>query len=193
MSNVMRGRRHALGMSQAHLAELVGVTSRQIARYEAGDQQPVLTVAAAIARALEISLMELAGEFESSIDLSGNWWSAWEHVEQGERTVTVQELQAIQHNKTIRLTADQAGVANRGIRGWIGELRLWENEVLLGSYQLTAEPFRSRGTVFLAVQAGHDQVSGRWVGQSPDGEVITGEVWLARERQQAERLAHQSP
>lgn len=189
MSNVMRGRRHALGMSQAHLAEQAGVTPRQIARYEAGEQQPVLTVAAAIANALEISLMELAGEFESSIDLSGNWWLGWEQVEHGERTVIVQELQAIQHKKTLRLTAEQAGVANPGTRGWRGDLRLWDNEVLLGAYQVAAEPFRSRGTLFLVVHSGHETASGRWVGQSPAGEVMTGELWLTREREQAEGLA----
>jgi transcriptional regulator with XRE-family HTH domain len=48
-------------MSQAELAEAANVDARQIRRYEAGEQQPLLTVAAAIATALRIPLSELAG------------------------------------------------------------------------------------------------------------------------------------
>ena len=48
-------------MSQADLAAAAGVDARQIRRYEAGEQQPLLTAAAAIAAALEIPLAELAG------------------------------------------------------------------------------------------------------------------------------------
>ncbi|WP_433078715.1 helix-turn-helix transcriptional regulator [Dactylosporangium sp. CA-052675] len=38
-------------MSQADLAAAAGVDKRQIRRYEAGEQQPVLSVAVAIANA----------------------------------------------------------------------------------------------------------------------------------------------
>lgn len=41
MGEVMRQRRHDLGMSQADLASAAGVGVRQIRRYEAGEQQPV--------------------------------------------------------------------------------------------------------------------------------------------------------
>jgi transcriptional regulator with XRE-family HTH domain len=60
MSEVMRRRRAELGMSQADLGAAAGVDARQIRRYEAGQSQPVLSVAVAIAQALRISLEELA-------------------------------------------------------------------------------------------------------------------------------------
>jgi len=47
-------------MSQADLAEAANVDARQIRRYEAGEQQPLLSAAAAIATALRIPLSELA-------------------------------------------------------------------------------------------------------------------------------------
>ena len=60
-AEVMRTKRQALGLTQAQLAEAAGVGRRQIRRYEAGDAQPPLLVAARIARALRITLDELAG------------------------------------------------------------------------------------------------------------------------------------
>jgi transcriptional regulator with XRE-family HTH domain len=42
MSEVIRGRRAELGMSQAQLAAAAGVDTRQIRRYESGEQQPML-------------------------------------------------------------------------------------------------------------------------------------------------------
>jgi transcriptional regulator with XRE-family HTH domain len=60
MSEVIRRRRTELGMSQADLGAAAGVDARQIRRYESGQSQPVLSVAAAIADALGISINELA-------------------------------------------------------------------------------------------------------------------------------------
>jgi transcriptional regulator with XRE-family HTH domain len=59
MSEVIRRRRAELGMSQADLGAAAGVDARQIRRYEAGQSQPALSVAVAIADALGISLEEL--------------------------------------------------------------------------------------------------------------------------------------
>ncbi len=59
MPEVIRRRRTELGMSQADLGAAAGVDARQIRRYEAGQSQPVLSVAAAIADALGISISEL--------------------------------------------------------------------------------------------------------------------------------------
>jgi len=66
MADVLRQRRAELGMSQVDLAAAAGVDKRQIRRYEAGEQQPVLSVAVAIANALKISVGELAGIPRSS-------------------------------------------------------------------------------------------------------------------------------
>jgi transcriptional regulator with XRE-family HTH domain len=60
MSEVIRRRRTELGMSQADLGAAAGVDARQIRRYEAGQSQPALSVAVAIADALGTSLEELA-------------------------------------------------------------------------------------------------------------------------------------
>ena len=53
--------RASVGMTQAALAETVGVSPQTISAYEKGEKQPSLDKAAAIAEALEISLDKLCG------------------------------------------------------------------------------------------------------------------------------------
>ena len=62
-------------MSQRDLAKAAGVDVRQIRRYEAGEQQPLLSVAIAIADALGITVAELAGKPSHRIKLGGVWWA----------------------------------------------------------------------------------------------------------------------
>src|SRR5215204_2642716 len=83
LSDVLRSRRAALGLSQAELAKAAGVSLRQLARYEAGEQQPVLSAAVALADALSISMDQLAGKVNYDLDLSGDWWCAWQTWKDG--------------------------------------------------------------------------------------------------------------
>jgi periplasmic divalent cation tolerance protein len=68
MAEVIRRRRTESGPSQADVAKAASVDTRQIRRYEAGQQQPVLSVAVAIANALGISVSELAGAPSHRVD-----------------------------------------------------------------------------------------------------------------------------
>ena len=78
ISEVLKSRRSVIGVSQAELAEATGISVRQLARYEAGEQQPVFSAAVLLADALGISLAELAGPVSHELDLSGIWWGGWE-------------------------------------------------------------------------------------------------------------------
>ena len=70
LGDIIRSRRNAIGLSQTELAKAAGVHVRQIARYEAGEQQPALPVAVALADALGISIAQLAGQVSYELDLS---------------------------------------------------------------------------------------------------------------------------
>src|SRR4029453_13589319 len=92
ISEVIRRRRAELGMSQADLATAAGVDKRQIRRYEAGEQQPLLSVAGSIANALDISGGELAGTPSHRVNLSGDWWASWQTSKEHEEVITLQEV-----------------------------------------------------------------------------------------------------
>jgi transcriptional regulator with XRE-family HTH domain len=187
-SEVIRRRRTELGMSQAQLAAAVGVDARQIRRYEGGEQQPLLTVAVAIADALNISIAQLAGKINHELDLSGDWWAAWQTWKDGAPRIDTHPLVIVQRGELLQLDADRAIPVEEGSYRWRGELRLWDSEALMGWYHSTDAAVRSKGTLYLALHPHGTYAWGRWVGMSYDGPVVTGWGSIARTQEQANQV-----
>lgn len=186
MAEVIRKRRNELDMSQADLATAAGVDRRQIRRYEAGEQQPVLSVAVAIAKALGITVNELAGMPSHRIDLAGTWWMSWQTSKDRDEVVTCQEVRFTQQEDLIHLDTLTRGISvEDGGYMWRGELRLWDNEVLMGWYVANDGPVRSKGTLYFVLHPHGISMSGRWVGLSYDGKIMTGWGTAARTEEEA--------
>ena len=64
----MKAARAAVGLSQADLAEAVGVTRQTIGLIEAGGYNPTLNLCVAICKALRVTLNDLFCEDESDVD-----------------------------------------------------------------------------------------------------------------------------
>ncbi|HEX6022419.1 MAG TPA: helix-turn-helix transcriptional regulator [Solirubrobacter sp.] len=178
LGDVIARRCRELGLTQAALAERVGVHVRQIRRYERGEQQPVLGVAVRLATALGVSLDELAGVGGPRLDLDGDWWAAREMVLDGHDVVATLPLTLTQRGATI--TAE-----GRGAASWRGELRLSNGPVLTGWYTGAAA-----GTMFFRLKEEDDGLvgEGRWVGLASDGAITTGHAALARTRERAQAV-----
>lgn len=190
LGQIIRQRRAELGLSQVELAAAVGVDKRQIRRYEAGEQQPVLSVALAIADALDISISDLAGlPAQQRVDLSGHWWAAWQTFKDGEEFVRVQEVEFRQQDLTIQVHALTRGVdVAEGGYLWRGQLLLSDNQILMGTYVADDGPTRSKGTMIFQLHPHGMNMTGRWVGLSYDGPFVTGWGAMAREDSEAESL-----
>jgi transcriptional regulator with XRE-family HTH domain len=189
MPEVIRRRRTELGLSQADLARAANVDQRQIRRYEAGEQQPVLSVAVAIADALKISVGDLAGVPTHRVQLSGEWWSAWQTYKDGAEIVTSQEVRVAQQADLLTLETITRGLpTEEGGYHWRGELRIWDNEVLMGWYAANDKSVRSKGTMYFALHTHGQQMIGRWVGMSYDGVVVTGWGSMAHSESDARAL-----
>ena len=189
MANVMRDRRAALGLSQADLAAAVGLDKRQIRRYEAGEAQPTLVVAKAIAHALQISLDELAGETEQRLQITGDWWAGWQTWKDGAPVHTSQPIQIRQRGTDLDIAALDRGISTEeGGYLWRGQLRLWDNEILMGWYAADDQAVRSKGTLYLVIHPHGHQMRGRWVGLSYDGPIVSGWSAFARTEQDAQTL-----
>ncbi|WP_409483035.1 helix-turn-helix transcriptional regulator [Arsenicicoccus dermatophilus] len=182
MPDVIRARRAALGLSQADLAERVGIDKRQIRRYEAGEAQPSLSVGRQIAEALDITLDELAGAQTQRVGLSGEWWASWETWKDGQPAFTAQPVALHQRGDLIQINAKDRGnvTLDEGGYLWRGELRLWDNVVLMGWYAAADSGVRSMGTMFFRIDTHGQHMLGRWVGQSHDGPVLTGWGTIAK-------------
>lgn len=189
MSDVMKERRAALSLSQAELAIAVGLDKRQIRRYELGEAQPTLPVAKALAQALGISIDELAGLGEQRLQITGDWWAAWQTAKDGEEVHTTQPVQIIQRGQDLEIRAVERGVevAGGGYL-WRGQLRLWDNEILMGWYAAADEAVRSKGTLYLVMHQHGQRMEGRWVGLSYDGPIETGAAALARTAEDATQV-----
>lgn len=194
MPEVMRKHRTARGMSQAELAALVGVDKRQIRRYEAGGTQPTLSVARAIARALGITVDELAGEEPNRIDLTGDWWACWQSWKDGAEVINPHEIQIrARQGDTYQVVAVTRGTPlDQGGYLWQGELRVWDNEIVMGWYVATEAAVRSKGTLYLVLHQHGTRMAGRWVGLSYDGPIVTGLGTIARTREEALAMMDES-
>lgn len=98
-------------------------------------------------------------------------------------------LEVAQRGELLQLDADRALPVSEGSYRWRGELRLWDNEALMGWYRSTDAAVRSKGTLYLALHQHGTFARGRWVGMSYDGEVITGWGVMARTSDEARDVA----
>jgi transcriptional regulator with XRE-family HTH domain len=192
LPDTMKTRRATLGMSQAELSAASGLSLRQIARYEAGEQQPSLAGAVALAEALDMSLMQLAGQEPGTVDLAGDWWAAWETFKDGERRVAAHSLQMVQRGERIYVDADRDREPHveDGRYRWRGELRLWDSESLIGWYRSTEPGVRSKGSMYFALNPHGHHAWGKWVGLSHDGLVVSGWSALGRTSDAAAQIVN---
>lgn len=195
LHEIIRQRRSELGVSQAELAAKVGVDKRQIRRYESGETQPTLPIAKAIAQALGISLDELAGENAHRINLTGQWWASWQTSRSGIEKIATQEVEIKQEGNSLRIETLTRGLSvEEGGYHWSGELRLWDNEVLMGWYAANDGSIRSKGTMYFVLHPHGLNMSGRWVGLGYDDQIMTGFASMAHSHEDSEeamtRLIH---
>jgi transcriptional regulator with XRE-family HTH domain len=189
MPEVLRTRRTELGMSQADLAAQVGVDKRQIRRYEAGETQPTLAAAKAIAQALGISIDELAGHSSHRVDLAGDWWACWQTWRNGAEVINPHQIRITQRGDALDVVATTRGTPlDEGGYLWRGELRVWDNEAAMGWYAADEGPVRSKGTMYLTLHPHGIHMTGRWVGLSYDGPIVSGWGVLARTEDEAVAL-----
>jgi transcriptional regulator with XRE-family HTH domain len=201
---VIRKRRSELGLSQSQLAEAVGVHVRQIRRYETGDQQPLLSVGVSIARALKLSVLELVGEGTSHrVQLNGEWWMGWQTSKDDVPQVTAQTVLFTQQDELISMQTTSRGTVDndQGARvpitvedggyHWSGELRIWDNKILMGWYAANDGGVNSKGSLFFALQTHGDEAGGIWTGISHDGDLLSGWGALGKSEDQVVELVRQ--
>jgi DNA-binding XRE family transcriptional regulator len=141
----IRQRRAELNMWQSELAAKAGVDKRQIRRYESGETQPTLPIASA----LGITIDDLAGEDTHRITLTGDWWACWQTWKDGTEVLNRHQISIQQQGGKLSIAATTRGTPAYEEGGYLqeGELRLWDNEILMGWYVATEGAVRSKGTM----------------------------------------------
>ena len=70
---------------------------------------------------------------------------------------------------------------------WSGELRLWDNEILMGWYAANEGSIRSKGTMYFVLHPHGLNMSGRWVGLGFDGRILSGWASMGQTRGESEK------
>jgi hypothetical protein len=130
-----------------------------------------------------------------TIDLSGEWWASWQTFRDGVEQMATQQVECKQSGELIQVSTITHGLSvEEGGYHWSGELRLWDNEILMGWYAATEGSVRSKGTMYFALHPHGHHMAGRWVGLGYDGRIMTGWGSMAKTCEAAElvidRLNH---
>lgn len=150
----------------------------------------MFSAAVALADALHISLAQLAGKTSHGIDLSGDGWASWQTYREGEEYTSLQQVRIdLADDDLYQVDATTRGLAvEEGGYLWRGEMRLWDNEILLGWYAAADGAVRSKGTMYFVVHAHGIHLLGRWVGLSYDRKIVTGWAAMAHDRDEPRGL-----
>lgn len=122
----------------------------------------------------------------AAVDLSGDWWATWQTWKDGVERFAPQIVRIRQSDSNLTWWAATRGVEiNNGGYLWRGELRLWDNAIVMGWYAAEDGSVQSKGVVYLRLNPHGLVMTGRWVGMSHDGPVVAGLGVLARSQDEA--------
>ncbi len=107
-------------------------------------------------------------------------------MHEGEEILKPHQIRMRQKGDDIEVIAVTRGTHefDKGGYLWRGEFRLWDNEILMGWYVADEAAVRSKGTMYFVIHQHGLRMTGRWVGLSHDGPIITG--WGAIGRSEEE-------
>lgn len=137
-----------------------------------------------------------SSEVQGLPDVSGLWWGSWQSWHDRNERIGVQRIRCVQSGDQVRWEALERGhlneVGEATVEGggylWRGELRIWDNRLLMGWYAADDGPVTSKGAVHLVLHPQGQRITGRWIGLSYDGDHETGWGAMARTRDGARTL-----
>lgn len=183
--------RERRGLNQEQLADLAGVSLRQMGRYEQVDGEPPASVFLAIADALGVSAAELGGRVPAGPDLGGEWWAAWQTWKDDVERIDLHPMHVRQEGDFLILEGDRAqgeDAIEKGDYAWRGELRLHRpTGTLLGWFESDDEGVNTAGSYYFKLHTQGTHAVGYWSGDDYDGIVVHGWGVLARRQAVAEQ------
>ncbi len=183
--------RERKGLSQPELASLVGVTTKQISRYERAEQELSATKLYRIADVLSVSTLELRSREPSGPDFNGLWWGAFQVFKDDRERVDLHPTHVVQEGNYLSLQGDRAQGANaiaEGDYAWDGHL-VYDaaTGTLIGGYRSDDEGVRSIGVYYFALHPQGTHACGFWGGTDYDGIGVRCWAAMARDRDLAEQ------
>ena len=106
--------------------------------------------------------------------------------------IATQEVEIKQEGSTLHIATLTRGLSvEEGGYHWSGELRLRDNEILMGWYASNDGSIRSKGTMYFVVHPHGLNMSGRWMGLGYDDQIMTGFASMAHSQEGSEETMAQ--
>jgi hypothetical protein len=132
-------------------------------------------------------LSELASLPTHRVKLSGEWRASRQTFRDGAERIAAQQVELRQEGDLIQVTTLTQGLSpQEGGYHWSGQLRLWDNEILLGRHASTEGSIRSKGTLYFVFHPHGLTMKGRWAGLGYDDTIMTGWGSMTRTHDDAE-------
>ena len=114
--------------------------------------------------------------------------ASWQTSRSGEEKIATQQVEIKQEGDLLQVATVTRGLSEEeGGYHWSGELRLWDNEILMGWYAANDGSIRSKGTMYFALHPHGLHMSGRWVGLGYDGRIMSGWASMGQTREESEK------
>ncbi len=119
---VIRRRRTALGMSQAELAERIGISRNTVAGWETNHSRPDLNILPALCAALKISLNMFFGTEKKRTAEEGRVLEIFFSLEEGDRESMLWQMEALRDRRAEMRARERAALLPRTVTLYLNEL-----------------------------------------------------------------------
>jgi hypothetical protein len=118
------------------------------------------------------------------IDVTGEWYAAWQTSIDGKENLNTEHIKIIQKGKTLRLFNTEIAPDNpKGGYRWEGQLQFFQGRSVMGWYfPKEGENNASRGILYMTHISQKKIFIGKWVGTAYDGELVSGFVVIGKDR-----------
>lgn len=128
-------------------------------------------------------------EDNNNIDVTGEWYVAWQTSVDGEEIVNTENLRIEQKGKTIKLWNTEKSPENpKAGYFWEGQMQFFQGRNVMGWYfPKKEENNASKGIIYMTFISPRKLFIGKWVGTAYDGEIVTGYVVIKKDRASAKQ------
>lgn len=123
-----------------------------------------------------------------NILIKGKWHAAWQTSVKNSNLINFELLDIKQRGKIVKISNVTKSQENLTAGyTWHSKLNLYQGKFLMGTYfPLAEEQNNSKGVLFLVYEFQRKIFFGKWVGNGYDGDLLSGFVVIAKEKNLAE-------
>ena len=125
-----------------------------------------------------------------SINVTGDWYAVWQTMVNTKEVINSENTKMLQKGKTVKFYNTEKSPENlKGGYLWEAEMQFYHGRSLMGWYfPKKEENNSSKGIMYFFYSSQRKIFLGKWIGAGYDGDLMSGLVVVAKDREKAKRL-----